>query len=71
MLICTAAFGQKIEVTGKVVDANGPIGGVNIVEKGTSNGSSTDFDGFDYHPVTFASIPADKNNMILKSWVSK
>jgi len=23
---------------------------------------STDFDGFDYNPVTFASIPADKNN---------
>jgi len=45
MLLCSVAFGQKIEVTGKVADANGPIGGVNIVEKGTSNGTTTDFDG--------------------------
>lgn len=28
---------------------------------------STDFDGFDYDPVTFASIPADKNNNLNSS----
>ncbi|MBM1106908.1 TonB-dependent receptor [Aurantibacter crassamenti] len=33
-------------VTGLVSDQNGePLAGVNIVEKGTSNGTSTDFDG--------------------------
>lgn len=45
MLLCSVAFGQKIEIAGKVVDANGSIGGVNIIEKGTSNGTTTDFDG--------------------------
>jgi iron complex outermembrane receptor protein len=45
MLLCSVAFGQKIEITGKVTDANGPIAGVNIVEKGTANGTSTDFNG--------------------------
>jgi len=45
MLLCSVAFGQKIEITGKVIDANGPITGVNIVEKGTANGTSTDFNG--------------------------
>lgn len=45
MLLSSVAFGQTIEVTGKVADANGPIGGVNIVEKGTSNGTTTDFNG--------------------------
>jgi len=33
-------------VSGKVTDTNGePLGGVNIVEKGTTNGTTTDFDG--------------------------
>ncbi len=33
-------------VTGKVTDQNGaPLPGVNIVEKGTTNGTTTDFDG--------------------------
>lgn len=33
-------------VTGKITDDNGaPLAGVNIVEKGTSNGTTTDFDG--------------------------
>ncbi len=34
------------EITGKVSDQDGsPMAGVNIVEKGTSNGTTTDFDG--------------------------
>ncbi|WP_239524910.1 TonB-dependent receptor [Leptobacterium flavescens] len=34
------------DVSGKVVDQEGaPIAGVNVVEKGTSNGTTTDFDG--------------------------
>ncbi|WP_052825718.1 TonB-dependent receptor [Neotamlana nanhaiensis] len=37
---------QSYIVTGKVTDVNGqPLMGANIIEKGTSNGSQTDFDG--------------------------
>ena len=39
------AFAQE-SVTGKVTDSNGEgLAGVNIVEKGTTNGTATDFDG--------------------------
>lgn len=39
------AFAQQ-EVSGKVTDSGGnPLIGVNIVEKGTKNGTATDFDG--------------------------
>ncbi|MFT4848246.1 MAG: TonB-linked SusC/RagA family outer membrane protein [Sediminicola sp.] len=37
------AFAQT--VSGVVTEASGPLGGVNILEKGTSNGVLTDFDG--------------------------
>ncbi|GGD38304.1 TonB-dependent receptor plug domain-containing protein [Muriicola marianensis] len=41
----TFAFAQQT-ITGKVVDQDGtPLVGVNIVEKGTANGTTTDFDG--------------------------
>lgn len=42
-----SAFAQTFSVSGTVVDAesNGPLPGVNIIEKGTSNGTMTDFDG--------------------------
>mgnify|MGYP003638168804 FL=1 len=37
---------QKIEVKGNVTDDQGfPIPGVSIMEKGTTNGVMTDFDG--------------------------
>ncbi|MFI2743509.1 SusC/RagA family TonB-linked outer membrane protein [Zhouia sp. PK063] len=40
------AFAQNMPVTGTVVDANKvPIMGVSIIEKGTQNGTTTDFDG--------------------------
>ncbi len=32
-------------VTGTVSDSNGPLPGVTIIEKGTTNGTTTDFDG--------------------------
>lgn len=38
-----AVYAQKI--TGVVSSANGPLAGVNVIEKGTSNGAATDFDG--------------------------
>ena len=45
LLSFTALFAQK-EVTGKVSDSAGAgISGVNVREKGTNNGASTDFDG--------------------------
>ncbi|MAU15163.1 MAG: SusC/RagA family TonB-linked outer membrane protein [Muricauda sp.] len=38
---------QLFKVEGSVLDANGsPLPGATIVEKGTSNGTTTDFDGF-------------------------
>ncbi|PID68592.1 MAG: SusC/RagA family TonB-linked outer membrane protein [Flavobacteriales bacterium] len=36
---------QTVTVTGTVTDANGPMLGVNVIEKGTVNGVTTDFDG--------------------------
>ena len=33
------------KITGTVVDAQGPVIGASVVEKGTSNGVVTDFDG--------------------------
>jgi len=36
---------QKIKVTGVVEDAEGPVIGASVIEKGTSNGTVTDLDG--------------------------
>lgn len=36
---------QAQEVTGTVSDATGPLPGASVVEKGTTNGTQTDFDG--------------------------
>ncbi len=45
LLNFTVIFAQK-EIKGKVSDANGlPLIGVNVVEKGTSNGTQSDIDG--------------------------
>ncbi|WP_273568194.1 SusC/RagA family TonB-linked outer membrane protein [Maribacter halichondriae] len=38
-------FIQAQEVAGTVSDANGPLPGASVVEKGTTNGTQTDFDG--------------------------
>lgn len=47
MLISTLGFSQQRTVTGTVVASDDGIGipGVNVVVKGTSSGSATDFDG--------------------------
>lgn len=43
---CSFLFAQNITVSGTVTDASSvPLPGVNIQVKGTSNGTSTDFDG--------------------------
>ena len=44
LLLCTAMYAQT-EVSGTVVDAMGPVIGATVMEKGTSNGTVTDFDG--------------------------
>jgi len=42
----TLSQNTKIEITGIVIDENGePLPGANIIEKGTNNGISCDFDG--------------------------
>ena len=38
-------FAQAQSISGTVSDANGPLPGASIVVKGTSNGTTTDFDG--------------------------
>ncbi len=46
-LICNVTFAQQITISGVVNDteSNMPLPGVNIIEKNTSNGTTTDFDG--------------------------
>ncbi|WP_209406279.1 TonB-dependent receptor [Pseudozobellia sp. WGM2] len=39
------AHAQEISISGTLSDDQGPLPGVNIVEKGTTNGVTTDFDG--------------------------
>ena len=53
-LISFTAFAQNT-VTGTVTDESGPLPGVSILLKGTSNGVVTDFDG----NYTIENIPAD------------
>jgi TonB-dependent starch-binding outer membrane protein SusC len=46
LLISFMSYGQTKKVTGSVKDETGaPLPGVNVVEQGTSNGSTTDADG--------------------------
>lgn len=45
MFICFLTFGQDKKVTGVVSDDQGPLPGVNVVIKGTTNGVQTDIDG--------------------------
>lgn len=45
-LLCNAIIYSQSTINGTVTDDSGePLAGVNIVEKGTTNGTSTDFDG--------------------------
>ncbi|AVR45610.1 TonB-dependent receptor [Christiangramia fulva] len=46
MVFVLSAYAQNRQVTGTVVSSNGePLPGVNVIQKGTSNGVVTDFDG--------------------------
>ena len=44
LMLCTIMYAQQ-EITGTVTDAMGPVIGATVMEKGTSNGTVTDFDG--------------------------
>ena len=44
-LIVASPQQSKVTITGKVTDASGPIIGASVVQKGTTNGTITDFDG--------------------------
>ncbi|MBR1502265.1 MAG: SusC/RagA family TonB-linked outer membrane protein, partial [Prevotella sp.] len=44
LLTCTIMYAQE-EITGTVNDAMGPVIGATVMEKGTNNGTVTDFDG--------------------------
>lgn len=43
-LVSSVIYSQTT-ISGTIVDANGPVPGANIVEKGTSNGTTSDFNG--------------------------
>lgn len=45
MGFCTISFAQQRTITGQVTTENEPLPGASIVEKGTNNGTVTDFDG--------------------------
>jgi uncharacterized protein YxeA len=45
-LVVQATFAQEKTISGTVTDQNRmPLGGVNILVQGTSNGTQSDFDG--------------------------
>ena len=44
LMLSTIMYAQQ-EITGTVTDAMGPVIGATVMEKGTSNGTVTDFDG--------------------------
>lgn len=54
MLIGSVVFGQTT-VKGNVSDADGPLPGANVVVKGTTIGTTSDFDGF----YTLENVPVD------------
>ena len=47
LMVCTLSVAAQSTITGTIIDAGqqAPLPGATIVEKGTSNGVSTDFDG--------------------------
>lgn len=44
MLLSTSAWGQQ-KLSGKIVDALGPVSGVTVMQQGSTNGTVTDMDG--------------------------
>jgi len=58
------ASNQQFEVNGTVLDQEGqPLPGANVLEKGTSNGVQTDFDG------NFSLTVTDQNATLVVSYI--
>ena len=61
LLFSITAMAAPQAITGKVQDANGePLIGASVLEKGTSNGTITDFDG-----VFTLNVETDDNMLLL------
>jgi len=55
---------QRIKITGTITDSGGqPLPGVNVLEKGSNNGASTDFDG------NFSISVTDENAILEVSYI--
>ncbi len=55
---------QGVKISGKIVDTNNqPLPGANILEKGTTNGTQTDFDG------NFSLTVTDQNSILIVSYL--
>ena len=55
---------QQIEIKGEVTDQNGqPLPGANVLEKGTANGTQSDFDG------KFSLTVTDENAILIISYI--
>ena len=66
LLLFALAFGSlhaQQTISGSVTDETGPLPGVTIVEKGTSNGTTSDFDG------NFSISVADENAILVFSYL--
>ncbi|WGK66270.1 SusC/RagA family TonB-linked outer membrane protein [Croceiramulus getboli] len=55
LLLSSMAYAQTITVSGAVSEENGPLPGANVIVQGTSNGTTTDFDG----NYTLENVPTD------------
>ena len=44
-LCAQVSLAQEISISGTVTDNAGPVPGANVIVKGTTNGTQTDFDG--------------------------
>lgn len=63
-ILTTVNQNQEYQVTGTIVDSNNqPLPGANIIEKGTTNGTQSDFDG------RFSIKVLDKNAILVISYV--
>jgi len=62
VLLVQMSFAQEKTISGTVSDETGPLPGVNVIVKGTSNGTQTDFDG-NY------SIKASSGDVIVFSYI--
>lgn len=54
---------QEVVISGTVSDVNGPLSGANILEKGTINGTQSDFEG------NFSLKVTDKNAILVFSYI--